>query len=168
MGEKEQSPVNPVLAGVVLVLTALGWLVTELSPQGPFTTAVDVGTALLLVGFSVYALITVYTEAIPDIEVDAARADSSADQSIRPESKALSEAGPRDVARLLRAARPLPAFVLIALLPIIFPHEGQLTVPVLGVVPFPWYGFPIAALFACIAFYWWFLWMSPLPLVRGK
>jgi len=168
MRDEEQPLVNPVLVGFVLVLAALGWLGTELIPPGPLTTGIGVGTALLLVGFSAYTLLKVYTETIPDIEAGAAKADSSADQSPRLESKPLSEAGPRDVARILRAARPLPGFVMVALLPVIFPYEGRLPVPALGVVPFPWYGFPIASLVACSGFYWWYLWMSPLPLVRGK
>jgi len=171
MGADESPLVSPLLAAVVFVLTVLGWLFTELYPDsGTLTTAVGVGTTLLLVGFGTYVLLEAYTDAVSDIEAASGSAspNSSADQSAGLESKPLSEAGPRDIARILKAARPLPGFVMIALLPVIFPYEGQLPVPVLGVIPFPWYGFPIGSLVVCVAFYWWYLWMSPLPLVRGK
>jgi hypothetical protein len=171
MGSDESPLVSPRLAAVVVALTVLGWLFTELYPDsGMLTTAVDAGWTLLLVGFGVYVLLAAYTDAISEIASGGgtARSGSSAEQSAGLESKPLSEAGPSDIARILKAARPLPGFVMLALLPFIFPYEGRLPVPGLGVVPVPWYWFPIGSLVACVAFYWWYLWMSPLPLVRGK
>jgi hypothetical protein len=173
MGDKTSRLSNTVLGGVVLLLTAIGWLFLELSPNDGtlLTAAVNVVTLLLVVGFGAYILIKAYSNAVPEFDTPAnsgTEAAVSEQYELNPDESVLTRAGPKDVARLLRAARPLPAFVVLALLPLLFPWEGRLSVPVFGVIPFPWYAFPTTSLLMCIGFYWILSKLRPLPLIRGK